>query len=582
VPRTGEQTIAAGELLLGKYRVEEVIGRGGMGLVVRAVHVGLDEMVAIKLLRDDVAIDEETIARFLREAQAAVKLKSEHIARISDVGRFDDGKPYMVMEFLQGADIGQMIDQHGFIQPMMAVDLLLQACDALAEAHSIGIIHRDVKPSNLFVTFRPDGTAILKVLDFGISKTAATDMSLTQTQSMLGTPAYMSPEQMRSARKVDARTDIWSLGSVLYEAVEGHLPFLAESFSEMCVKVAVDAPTPMVRMPPELQAIVMRCLAKHPDARYPSVAELAHDLMPYSSEPHRSKLMVERMFRTLGRRGVNTPMTETSGAGIPAYMDQSIVMSGPNPVPQQAASRGTPTPTVNVGPAAPKAKWWIVAIPVVLAGMVGAAVVASTRDAGPDGAGSGSSDGSEIGAGAANSSGTAGANGGNGGGGTAKGSDLGSGGANGSDLATGANGSGDGGGTANGGTATTDTNGSGVVGGAATNGGAPGNTGASGGVTGDNGTVGANGANGTTAGAGSNAKAGSNAAGTGGRTTGSNATVGTTGRNTGGTGRTTGSGRPQTGSGSAKTVPATGSGTTPPSQGSAKPCDPFTSRTACK
>src|SRR5262249_32494476 len=152
----------------------------------------------------------------LREARAVVRLKSEHVARVTDVGTLEDEVPYVVMELLHGVDLGRLIDTQGAIPPGEAVDYVLQACEALAEAHAIGIVHRDVKPANLFVA-RIDGKNVLKVLDFGISKSVTTDVELTQTQTVLGTPAYMSPEQMRSARSVDRRTDIWSIGSVLYE-----------------------------------------------------------------------------------------------------------------------------------------------------------------------------------------------------------------------------------------------------------------------------------------------------------------------------------------------------------------------------
>lgn len=314
---TWVKALERGAVLLGKYRVESVIGRGGMGLVVKAVHLGLDEEVAIKLLRDDVPIADETIARFIREAQAAVKLKSEHIARITDVGTFEDGKPYMVMELLEGQDIGQLIAERGRLQASLAIDLVIQACEALAEAHSLGIVHRDIKPTNLFLTSRPDGSLLLKVLDFGISKSpAGAELSLTQTWSMLGSPAYMSPEQMRSARHVDARSDIWSLGAVLYEALEGHLPFPAESFSEVCVKVAIDAPAPMVATPPALAAVVLRCLAKLPDERFASVAELGRALAPLAREPDKAQALVDRMVRMLGRvrrtPAVGVPLTPTA------------------------------------------------------------------------------------------------------------------------------------------------------------------------------------------------------------------------------------------------------------------------------
>ncbi|MDB4964180.1 MAG: Serine/threonine-protein kinase pkn3 [Myxococcales bacterium] len=295
-----EDGIAAGTVLVGKYRIESVLGRGGMGMVYRAHHLTLDETIAIKVLRRDVSLDEETVHRFVREAQSAVKLKSEHVARIRDVGTFDDGLPYMVMEFLEGADLGQLVDANGAMNVPVAVDLVLQACDAIAEAHSLGIVHRDIKPTNLFVSFRPDQTAIVKVLDFGISKSSTgADLSLTQTSSMLGTPAYMSPEQMRSARTVDARTDVWSIGTVLYELVEARRPFNAESFSEMCVMVAMDPPAPMVHAP-ELEPIVLRCLHKNPKDRYANVPELMRDLAQFAGNADAARRFITRAHRVLG------------------------------------------------------------------------------------------------------------------------------------------------------------------------------------------------------------------------------------------------------------------------------------------
>src|SRR5262245_9321361 len=168
-----------------------------MGVVAKCTHTVLGEPVAIKMMRPDVLGDPDAIARFVREAKAAVKLKSEHIARVSDVGTLDDGVPYMVMEFLEGLDLADTLNKSGPLSVPWASELMLQAAEALAEAHSLGIVHRDIKPTNLFVTWRPDATAMVKVLDFGVSKAFGSDMELTQTQSLLGTPAYMSPEQMR-------------------------------------------------------------------------------------------------------------------------------------------------------------------------------------------------------------------------------------------------------------------------------------------------------------------------------------------------------------------------------------------------
>ncbi|MDB4960716.1 MAG: Serine/threonine protein kinase PrkC, regulator of stationary phase [Myxococcales bacterium] len=289
-------------MFLGKYRVESILGQGGMGVVAECTHLQLNERVALKMLRQDVLLDPDAVERFMREAQAAAKLKSEYVARVRDVGTLESGTPFMVMEYLDGQDLGVLITERGTLPSPWATELILQTCEALSEAHSLGIVHRDVKPTNLFVTWRPDGTALIKVLDFGISKSSmGTDMRLTQTQSLLGTPAYMSPEQMRSARLVDGRTDIWSLGTVLYELLEGRKPFEAESFSEMCVKVAVDPPAEMSKAPPELQHVVLRCLAKSPEQRYSSMAELARDLVPFTQDPHQSSMLVERMQRMLAR-----------------------------------------------------------------------------------------------------------------------------------------------------------------------------------------------------------------------------------------------------------------------------------------
>ena len=310
--------IRIGQVLLDKYRVESILGQGGMGVVVECTHVQLNERVALKLLRQDVMLDRDAVERFKREGQAAAKLKSEYVARVRDVGELENGTPFMVMEYLDGQDLGVLLTERGSLPMPWATELILQTCEALAEAHSYGIVHRDVKPTNLFVTWRPDGTALIKVLDFGISKSATgvgQDMHLTQTQSLLGTPAYMSPEQMRSARLVDGRTDIWSLGSVLYELIEGHKPFEAESFSEMCVKVAVDAPAPMTKAPYELQQVVLRCLEKTPEARYQSMGDLARDLVPFTQDPQSATMLVERMQR-MQRRGEGTWEGSTTGVGM--------------------------------------------------------------------------------------------------------------------------------------------------------------------------------------------------------------------------------------------------------------------------
>ena len=351
--------VEQGTVLLGKYRVDAILGHGGMGVVAQCTHLQLEERVAIKFLRDDVTLDDETRRRFLREAQNAVKLKSEHVARVTDVGTFDTGVPYMVMELLEGIDLGQMLEDSGKINPSLAVELLLQACVALAEAHSLGIVHRDIKPGNLFVTWRADGSPLLKILDFGISKApAGQDMNLTQTQSLLGTPAYMSPEQMRSARTVDPRSDIWSLGTVLFEIIQGRRPFEAESFSEMCVKVAVDPPSPLtVPHPPGLDKVILRALEKRPEDRYQTIAEMARDLVPFARDRNGALVAVERMTRMLGRSRPGFGREELSSAdAVPRGMMRDV-KSAPIAAPSRPANDTAPSEAILGGTTPPHQKY---------------------------------------------------------------------------------------------------------------------------------------------------------------------------------------------------------------------------------
>ncbi len=282
--------VKSGDVLAGKYRVEKVLGAGGMGVVVQATHIVLNDRVALKFLLPSVAQHDTTAARFLREAQAAVRIKSPHVARVVDVGTMDTGSPYMVMEYLDGKDLSQIVEQEGPQDVALAALYTLQVCEALAAAHSAGVVHRDIKPANIFLTRAADGSPSAKVLDFGISK-VTTDLgvsSLTQTQVSMGSPLYMSPEQMRSARDVDARTDIWSLGVVLYEMLTGTLPFMADSMPQLCALVLENTAPPMHTtrpdIPPQLEPIVARCLEKDPAKRYQSIAELAHDLGPFAGD----------------------------------------------------------------------------------------------------------------------------------------------------------------------------------------------------------------------------------------------------------------------------------------------------------
>ncbi|HEX4449525.1 MAG TPA: serine/threonine-protein kinase [Kofleriaceae bacterium] len=364
MPAPTDFGVEIGQVLDGKYRVDAILGHGGMGVVVASTHLGLENRYAIKLLRKDVVWDPDVVARFVREAKAAGRLRSEYVAKVHDVHMpesLDKELPYMVMEYLEGRDIGQLLEDRTTLAIPFATELALQAAEALAEAHSLGIVHRDIKPTNLFVTWRGDGRAVVKVLDFGISKSPlGTDLKLTQTQSVLGTPAYMSPEQMRSAHMVDSRSDIWSLGCVLYEMIEGVRPFEAESFSEMCVMVAVDPPRPMVKAPPQLAAIIGRCLAKQPELRYSTMADFARELIGFATSPHEAAQLVERMMQLLR----NSPLGwegENSTGSLPAISRSQI----PTPLVTDRIDRA----------AQPPRRRWPIALAVFVFGATAAALI---------------------------------------------------------------------------------------------------------------------------------------------------------------------------------------------------------------
>lgn len=290
-----------GQILAGKYRIEQILGKGGMGVVVAATHVQLEEKVALKFLLPEALTNEEAVRRFEREARAAVKIKSEHVARVIDVGTLETGSPYMVMEFLEGCDLGEYVARNGVLEPQAAAECLLQACEAIAEAHALGIVHRDLKPANLFRIVRADGTPSIKVLDFGISKVMA-EGGITKTSSMMGSPYYMSPEQMTSARTVDARTDIWALGVILHELLTGRVPYEGDTIPEICVQI-LQAPVPQLSatrpdLPDGLDQIIACALKKERDERYPDVAAFAHDLAVFCPQTGRSSS--ERIARVLG------------------------------------------------------------------------------------------------------------------------------------------------------------------------------------------------------------------------------------------------------------------------------------------
>jgi serine/threonine-protein kinase len=311
LPTVRERAIAAprrarfepkpGLLVDGKYRIDEVLGEGGMGIVVAATHVALDQRVAIKFLLAEARRSPEVVERFQREARIAARVKSEHVARVSDVGTTEDGTPFLVMEHLEGDDLGVILKRDGALGVEEACELTLQACEALAEVHAAGIVHRDLKPSNLFVTRRADGSPCVKLLDFGISKLTdpggeGEDPALTATSTIMGSPAYMSPEQLKSTKEVDARSDVWSLGAVLYEAATGRGAFRRETVPQVCAMIASEDPAPPSSLrsdlPPELERAILGCLVKDADARS-SLLDLAQGIVELA--PPRARVSLERV-----------------------------------------------------------------------------------------------------------------------------------------------------------------------------------------------------------------------------------------------------------------------------------------------
>jgi serine/threonine-protein kinase len=336
-----DSPVTEGQILAGKYRVERVLGSGGMGVVVAAWHLELEQRVAVKFLHPLALERTDTAERFRREARSAAKIRSEHVARVIDVGIMEGGVPYMVMEYLEGHDIQDEMAKVGMLPIADAIDYVLQAIEALAEAHAAGIVHRDLKPANLFIAARPDGTRIVKVLDFGISKSllggSVAELSLTRTSVLIGSPLYMSPEQMRSAKDVDTRTDIWSLGVILYEMITGRPPYTGDSIPALCASLLSDTPVSMrglrADVPPLLEAAIMHCLAKDRAERYHSVSELARALAPFGSLS--SQLHVDRASRVLGVTDV-TPFSAYPGSQRPSDA------SGPA---RALAARITPNPS---------------------------------------------------------------------------------------------------------------------------------------------------------------------------------------------------------------------------------------------
>jgi serine/threonine protein kinase len=325
-----------GSVIDDKFVVSELIGSGGTGVVMAARHRVLGRLVAIKFMHPELAASPEVGARFLREARAMSRLKSEHVVGVMDVGKLPSGIPYFVMEHLTGTDLQAVLQERGPLSVEQVLDYVLQALEAIAEAHRAGIVHRDLKPANLLLTTREDDSDFVKVLDFGNAKLTRQDRTVsefvTRNGALLGSPLYMSPEQIRSASSVDVRSDIWSLGVVMHELLTGHPPFQGHFLGDIIGSICADAYAVPARedLPAELAVILMRCFEKEPEARFQSAEELARAFWPIIRTVA-SQVSIERILRvpsgaptphpdvfiqedpTLPRFQIAAPLTDTVG-----------------------------------------------------------------------------------------------------------------------------------------------------------------------------------------------------------------------------------------------------------------------------
>lgn len=395
-----------GELLGGKFRIERLVGRGGMGAVFAARHELLGQRVAIKMLLSHVVTNKEAVARFLNEARAAARIEGEHVARVMDVATLDDGRPYMVIEYLDGIDLGQLIESNGPLPVIETVDYVLQALEALAQAHALGIVHRDFKPSNLFLARRTDGTTLVKVLDFGIAKATQPlavleQAAMTRSNSVLGSPQYMAPEQLRNAKGVDVRADVWSVGLTLYELLSGLPPFVGTTFGELFAAILEQPPTPLRRLRaevhPDLEAVVERCLRRNPAERFQNVADLARALSNHGSS--RAAFSLERIISWLPPPPVPSPSLPAPPAAE-TRVRLAVAQTDPRgetllgaaktePLGTAAAEATAPPLSSTSSPIPPRRRATMITAVLVVVGLVGAGAAALRRGGGSSSPGAG-------------------------------------------------------------------------------------------------------------------------------------------------------------------------------------------------
>jgi len=349
--------VRAGATLAGKYRIEREIGRGGMGVVFSARHLKLEQPVAIKVLSKDMIGHPIHVERFMREARAASQVRSEHVVRVMDVDVTSEGTPYIVMERLEGSDLASVLSKRGALGVEESVDYLLQTCEALAAAHALGIVHRDLKTANLFLTRGVDGSDCIKVLDFGICKLTESqspvDRDVTEPE-LLGSPSYMSPEQLRDTPNIDARTDVWAMGMVAFRLLTRQQPFVGKTVFALYEQILHASPRTLRQFKPELpaglEAVVLRCLQKQPEARFADVADLAVGLYPFASRSARKR--VARIARILDSSG-KRPLSKVSEMGT--------ARSRPVPIDASVSEIRELRPSTLVDALAPRDRLWDIA-----------------------------------------------------------------------------------------------------------------------------------------------------------------------------------------------------------------------------
>lgn len=387
IPRD-QPPVRPGDVIGGKYRVHRLSGRVGLGTVAHVRHLELGQRLLLKCLPQESCAFPDAVSRFLRGARQAMQLQSEHTARTLDAGRLPSGAPYVVSEMLSGCDLREVLRVRGQLGVSEAVDFILQASESVAEAHLHGLLHRSLNLTNLFATRRPDGSPLIKVLDFGVADSLRGEPLRAEDGTYMGFASFgsgsqleafacCSPEQIRGFSQLDVRADVWALGALLHELLSGYPLYQAESAPALLAMIAADPPPPVTTyrqdVPTELEKVILRCLEKDRNGRFPTLADLAQALKPFASPEMQSA--ADRITRTLGRSG---------RPSRPAHLGSALIHVGPAP---QAPRKSAPAPVPAAGPGGvmiPQRLALLGSITLVAFGLVGGAlagVLMTTRSA---------------------------------------------------------------------------------------------------------------------------------------------------------------------------------------------------------